>query len=434
MITRGWEMSTKPEKRAIDFTNIGPIDLQGNPRELHISELMTGREMSPRGLRLAMETWMANSGVAARATTEPKNASEPLERRELQLEWGNESDPLPVYWGWAGRIPLGALTLVGGREGTGKSTFCAWLAAQVTRGRLPGEWSGRPRRVLYVASEDSWAGMILPRLIAAGVDRRLVARVTMATLDSDHGLLNLPQDNAQLDEAIRKHDVGLVVIDPVMSVMDERINENANRQARKVLDALAAIAERNGAMICGIAHFNKATGSDATMRFSASKAFTDVPRAVFAFATDAATGSRIMSQTKNSYGPSRDSHTYELEPVTVPTRHDRPASVSRFVFTGESAHSVDDILAAEHAGPTPNSARARAMAGLIELFRTSGEEKDSGYLRVWASDVENARIAWDVSVGTVSNASRELGVSSGRDGEGRWWRQIDKAVIDRATP
>ena len=37
-------------------------------------------------------------------------------------------------WLWHHRVPLGALTLLPGREGTGKSTAGAWLAAQISRG------------------------------------------------------------------------------------------------------------------------------------------------------------------------------------------------------------------------------------------------------------------------------------------------------------
>ena len=53
----------------------------------------------------------------------------------------------PTHWLWADRIPHGALVLGPGREGIGKSLFCAWLTAQVTLGTLPGIHHGRPRAV-----------------------------------------------------------------------------------------------------------------------------------------------------------------------------------------------------------------------------------------------------------------------------------------------
>jgi len=69
----------------------------------------------------------------------------------------------PTHWVWEGRIPAGALVLGAGREGTGKSLLCAWLAAQLTRGALPGIHHGSPVAVVYAAAEDSWERTIARR-------------------------------------------------------------------------------------------------------------------------------------------------------------------------------------------------------------------------------------------------------------------------------
>ena len=52
--------------------------------------------------------------------------------------------PRPVRWLWPDRIPAGALTLLAGREGIGKSLVGVHLAAQLTRGTLPGGRHGKP--------------------------------------------------------------------------------------------------------------------------------------------------------------------------------------------------------------------------------------------------------------------------------------------------
>ena len=94
--------------------------------------------------------------------------------RRLVLTPASEIAPEPVVWAWEhfgqGRIPAGSVGLFAGREGTGKSSFLIWLAAQVTRGELPGAFKGDPRPVIYVTFEDSWKFTIVPRLIAAGAD------------------------------------------------------------------------------------------------------------------------------------------------------------------------------------------------------------------------------------------------------------------------
>lgn len=60
--------------------------------------------------------------------------------------------PRPVRWLWPDRIPLGALTLLAGREGIGKSLVGIRLAAELTRGTLEGSRYGKPSRVLFATS------------------------------------------------------------------------------------------------------------------------------------------------------------------------------------------------------------------------------------------------------------------------------------------
>jgi hypothetical protein len=91
-----------------------------------------------------------------------------------------------VRWLWEGRLPLGELALSPGRGGIGKSTFHAWLAAQITNGLLPGEYMGTPRAVVVMTTEDSWARTVIPRLMVAGANLKLVYRVDVMTeADSD---------------------------------------------------------------------------------------------------------------------------------------------------------------------------------------------------------------------------------------------------------
>ena len=94
----------------------------------------------------------------------------PLPGRRIVLTAASTIAVRPVRWLWKGRVPLGSLALVAGREGIGKSTVAYTLAADITRGRLYGEYLDRPRSVLVAATEDSWEHTIVPRLMAACAD------------------------------------------------------------------------------------------------------------------------------------------------------------------------------------------------------------------------------------------------------------------------
>ena len=99
-----------------------------------------------------------------------------------------------MRWLWDGRLALGTLNLLGGREGIGKSIVECTLAADITRGRLPGVYAGTPRAVIIAATEDSWEYTIVPRLMAAGADLALVFRVDVETPGGGDAALSLPRD------------------------------------------------------------------------------------------------------------------------------------------------------------------------------------------------------------------------------------------------
>lgn len=250
----------------------------------------------------------------------------------------------PTHWAWEGRIPHGALVLGPGREGIGKSLFCAWLAAQITAGELPGIHSGRPRSVIYAATEDSWERTIAGRLHVAGADLDRVYRVDVEHVGSAVPLC-LPRDCDALAEQINSHDVALMILDPLISAVDPKINVN-QEELRAALEPLAALADHTGAAIFGLAHFNKAGGTDALSRITGSRAFAAVARAAIAFARDpsADDGSCVLSQVKNNLGRlDIPSLRYVVESVTVQTE-EGPGEWGRLVFMGETESHVENLL------------------------------------------------------------------------------------------
>ena len=52
-------------------------------------------------------------------------------------------------------MPLGAVTLLVGRPGLGKTTMLVEDAARLTRGELEGDLHGESRNVLFATAEDA---------------------------------------------------------------------------------------------------------------------------------------------------------------------------------------------------------------------------------------------------------------------------------------
>ena len=345
----------------------------------------------------------------------PQAAGE-VPARRLVLTPASAIAPEPVVWAWEdngqGRMPSGSLGLFAGREGTGKSSFLIWMAAKVTRGELPGAFKGDPRATLYVAVEDSWKFTIVPRLLAAGADLDLVYRAEVQEVNDGTVSLSLPADNCLLEEAITSYGIALVALDPLLSAISDTLDTHVNRQVRQALDPLARMADRTGAVVAGVAHFNKSGGTDASSLITASGAFKDVARFIFAFATDDDDGSKVITQTKNSLGRADlPSLAYRIIDATVPTAKG-DASVGRFVLDGETDRTVRDILTVQASGDTERSERTRADDYLRKALGDGP--------RPTREVEEEAKQVHAISQRTLNRARADLKIPAQKHGTA-WW-------------
>jgi hypothetical protein len=276
-----------------------------------------------------------------RATLEATESPEVMpEGRTLRTTPASSFSPRRVRWGWDRRMPIGELTLIPGREGTGKSLFLAWIASCLTRGTLAGEWVGEPRAVLYVASEDSWHYTISPRLIAAGADLDLVHR-----LDADDGgTVIIPMDCEQLADVAMSINAAAVMLDPIISLIDDRLSVNQARELRTALEPLRRAAERAKVMVLALAHFNKIVDTDVLSRIPGARAWAEVARAAFGIAEDEEQGHYVASQIKNNLGRlDLPSLTYRIEGVLIDAEGEK-AETGKLTWTGESDTTVGEVL------------------------------------------------------------------------------------------
>ena len=235
---------------------------------------------------------------------EDNPAEDQTSGRTLTLVSAATIKPRPVFWLWDGRIALGTLALLAGREGLGKSTCGYWLAARVTRGDLPGQYAGDPRAVLVCATEDSWEHTIVPRLMAAGAELERVYRVDVHNAFGVHVGLSLPRDLVALERNARAVGAALLVLDPLMSRLGD-LDTHRDAEVRQALEPLVAIADRARMSILGLIHHNKSGSADPLQLVMGSKAFTAVARSVHTVVPDPddeTEGRRLFGTPKNNLG------------------------------------------------------------------------------------------------------------------------------------
>ncbi len=364
--------------------------------------------------------------AAEQAARPAEQAGESYSRR-LVLTPASEIKPRPVLWGWQDRLPAGHISMVAGREGIGKSLLLTWMIAKVTRGGLPGMYSGMPRAVVCCATEDSWQHTIVPRLIAAGADLGLVYRIDVEMVEATAGdsfrvELSMPRDCDLLAAEVKRLEVALIALDPLMSAVDRAVDTNNDREMRTVLEPLARLADDTNCMVVGLGHFNKSASADPLNLIMGSRAFAAVVRAVLAAARDpeASDGSCVVSQVKNNLGRLDQPHlTYVVRPAIIETTEGN-AQTGLLHFTGESARGVSDILS--------DTADAGERTERVECGRWLEQVLANGPRRSREIQAEAENIG-GFSHRTLMRARKQLRIhaeqlTTGPKGRSEWWLSL----------
>jgi hypothetical protein len=224
----------------------------------------------------------------------------------------DQIQPEQVNWLWAGRIPVGKITILQGDPGLGKSTLALDLAARVTRkGMMPdGSAMGLSEAagVVVMTAEDGLADTIQPRLEAADADLERVV-----TFGPNEQVL-IPHDVRRLELAIEQSQSRLVVIDPLAAFLDPTVNGWVNQDVRRALHPLKQIAERTGAAILVLDHLSKAQGRAAIYRGNGSVAFNAAARSVLLVGKHPADSNlRVVARVKGNLCADPGSLAYSME-------------------------------------------------------------------------------------------------------------------------
>jgi hypothetical protein len=135
-----------------------------------------------------------------------------------------------------------------------------------------------------------------------------------------------------------------------------------------------------------------------------------VARFIFAFATDPADGTQVITQTKNSLGISDlPSLAYRIIEAVVPTAQG-DARVGQFVLDGEADRTVRDILGAGNGEEQDEKARAEDY---LRKALAAGPRRT-------AEVEEEARQVHTIAKRTLERARKSLRIAAAKRG-GMWW-------------
>ncbi|GAA4207492.1 AAA family ATPase [Actinocatenispora rupis] len=347
--------------------------------------------------------------------TPPPNADpdpdpEALLRPRPTLVRMSEVVPERINWLWPGYLAAGKLHVVDGDPGTGKSTMTTDLAARITTGKPwpDGQPGANPAGVVLLSAEDDPADTIRPRLDAAGADPARVAALTSvkewdrqdaAWVDR---LVTLPGDTDMVRQAIDQVRAALLVVDPLMAYLGEKVNEYQDKDVRRALTPLIKAAEAAGCAVVLVRHFTKGGGPSPIYRGGGSIGIIGAARIGYAVAKDPQDETRvIVAPTKANIAVLPPSLAYRL--VDAPDH-----GCARIEWEGQVDYSAADLLrepAENDAGPV----RTKAADWLAGYLQEQGGQAPAADVQAAA---EEAGLAWR----TVHRARKAVGVTTERSG------------------
>jgi hypothetical protein len=201
-------------------------------------------------------------------------------------------------WAWRGYLPYGALVVIEGDGGLGKSTVVTDLAARCsTTGVMPDGTEGPRGAALILSREDDIASVVRGRVRVAGGD---LARVYVGNPE-DFGGTRLPDDITDVEKFIVGHGVVLLGLDPWVSFLRPGLDYHNEQDVRVALTPLIEMAARTGVTVLLVRHWRKG-GGKANERGLGSISITNVVRMVLPVVADPdSPGQFVLSSGKANY-------------------------------------------------------------------------------------------------------------------------------------
>ena len=209
---------------------------------------------------------------------------------------------------------------------------------------------------------------------------------------------SLSMADERLEEAIKKTNAKLLILDPIQAYLGGGMDMNRANEARDMTKRLGALAEKYKCAIVLIGHMNKAGGSKAAYRGMGSIDFYAVARSVLLVGrVEGEPTVRAVVQIKNNLAAFGHSKAFEL-------------TEEGFEWKGDYEITADEVL-----GGIVPKANKQEMAK--ELLRDLSEQNEM----MPSSEIFELANEENISKRTLENAKKELGIKAKRIGDTWYW-------------
>jgi hypothetical protein len=211
--------------------------------------------------------------------------------------------------------------------------------------------------VVLLTAEDGLADTVRPRLELAGADLERVIALPVVGAGPDQRPPMLPDDLPSIRAAMDRAAARLVIIDPLMAFLAGGVDSHRDQDVRRVLAAVAQLAEETAAAVVIVRHLNKTATGNPLYRGGGSIGIVGAARSGLLVARDPDHDDvRILASTKSNLCAAPASIGFVLDDI---------AGVPRLRWTGESPQTAVSLLAQRETSTSP---RDDAREFLLELL------------------------------------------------------------------
>ena len=343
----------------------------------------------------------------------------------LTIRRADLSRSTPPRWAWQDRIVSGYLNLLLGNEGIGKGATFAWIAAQLTKGELEGDYQGTPISVAIIGDEDSFDSVWTPRLHAAEADLDRIVQIERP----DGGYIDLARDRRKLEEAIKDAGIGLVYLDQLLDNLATGTEINGQKGVRDALQPMRVLAREVVLPVLGSLHPNKRAETFREL-VAGTVAFNAVSRSSLLLAEHPdQDGRRVIARGKGNLSEAPAALEFEIESHCF-TANGHEFDVPRVCSFTESGLTVDDLLNPADPG-SPASEDRQTARKLIAAALEDGEWHEAKViLQKCAEEGINTRMA--------QRAGLDVGIEKKRTKDAPpkslWRKRRKKVATGRRAP
>lgn len=324
--------------------------------------------------------------------------------------------PRPRKWLAKNRIPRGAVTVLVGDEGIGKSLFWVWIVVAVSTGNALPEF-GIPARkggghVRLILTEDDWT-TTHERLVEAGANLTNIS-IVCSRKDGSVGSVTIPGD----EELLYQDPVPvLTVIDALADTMPP-MNTTNTVQVRKVLSVYQECAEATQGAIILVSHTNRDGNAKSTRdKFGLSGELRKKARMTL-YAQEDGQGCLSVGPDKTNTSRGGNASLFRIDAKQArPATDDDDGTVPVLTYVADDHRTANETVR-ENANDV-KAAKVPVAATWLEDLLSDGP--------VWASKARESAKAHGFSDYSVTQAREYLAIKVRKENkhQGQWYWSME---------